>query len=199
MSFNADYIDVATRIAEFREQYPDGSLQPANPDQPYRIEHLAGSDRNGEKTVEQTFIVYVAAAYRHPDDPRPGIGVAYEVFPGRTNFTRGSELMNAETSAWGRAIIATLAADSRKGVASAEEVRNRKAEREESGLPRNRDGSISRSRVSQEDLERSGNMTREQLREHNRLAKDVMANPKKAERAETVPDDDPWYATGGDS
>jgi hypothetical protein len=38
--------------------------------------------------------------------------------------------MNAETSAWGRAIIAVGAADSRKGIASAEEVRNRAAERE---------------------------------------------------------------------
>ena len=35
--------------------------------------------------------------------------------------------MNAETSAWGRAIIAVLAADTQK-IASAEEVRNRQSE-----------------------------------------------------------------------
>ncbi len=34
----------------------------------------------------------------------PGIGTAWEIVPGTTNFTRGSELQNLETSAWGRAI-----------------------------------------------------------------------------------------------
>jgi hypothetical protein len=83
-----------------------------------------------------TMIVYVAAAYRTPDDPRPGIGVAWEPFPGRTPYTLGSELMNAETSAWGRAIIATLASDSKRGVSSREEVRNRQAEREPEPPPK---------------------------------------------------------------
>jgi hypothetical protein len=34
-------------------------------------------------------------------------------------------VQNAETAAWGRAIVAVLAADTRKGIASSEEVRNR--------------------------------------------------------------------------
>lgn len=119
MAFADDYIDVPTRIAEFREKYPKGSLQPADLSVPYRIESIG----------DQIYIAVVAAAYRAPDDSLPGIGMAYEVFPGKTNFTRGSELQNAETSAWGRAIVAALAADTRKGIASAEEVRNRQAER----------------------------------------------------------------------
>lgn len=185
------YIDVPTRIADFRRQYPDGSLQPANPYQPFQIITIKGTETGG-KEVEETFIVYAAAAYRWTDDPRPGIGLAYEVFPGRTNFTRGSELMNAETSAWGRAIIAALAADSRKGIASAEEVRNRKAERE---LPRNRDGSISRSRASDEELAAAGSMTHEQYSEHTKLVKDATALPRKAERSTRVDEAaGPWGA-----
>lgn len=136
MGYADDYVDVPTRIAEFRAQYPEGSLQPADLSRPFWIETISGTDKNGQAAVEQTFICYAAAAYRHPDDPRPGIGLAYEVFPGRTNFTRGSELMNAETSAWGRAIIAVLAADSRRGIASAEEVRNRQAERDAARVER---------------------------------------------------------------
>lgn len=116
-----DYIDVAARIVEMRAKYPDFSLQPANPDRPFEVLEIGG----------QTHIVVVAAAYRTPDDPRPGIGMAYEQFPGRTPYTKGSELQNAETSAWGRAIVAVGAADTKKGIASAEEVRNRSAEREQ--------------------------------------------------------------------
>jgi hypothetical protein len=120
MAFAEGYIDVAARIVEFREKHPAGSLQPADPALPYRVEVIG----------DQTFIVVVAAAYRSEEDARPGIGMAYEQFPGRTPYTRGSELQNAETSAWGRAIVAALAADTRKGIASQEEVRNRQAERD---------------------------------------------------------------------
>jgi len=125
-----DYIDVAKRIAEFRTKHPEGSLQPLNPAQPFDIRELAGADKNG-KEVRGTFIIYTAAAYRSPDDKRPGVGCAYEVFPGRTPYTAGSELQNAETAAWGRAIVAALAADTRAGVSSQQEVRNRQAERDQ--------------------------------------------------------------------
>lgn len=115
-----DYNDVATRIAEFRTKYPDGCLRPADLNTPYAIEQIG----------EQAYIVVVAAAHRTPVDETPGIGMAYEPVPGRTPYTKYSELQNAETAAWGRAIVAVLAADTRKGVASQEEVRNRTAERE---------------------------------------------------------------------
>jgi hypothetical protein len=116
----SDYVDVPQRIAEFRGKYPNGSLQPADIAIPYRVERIG----------DKTFVVVVAAAYRTPDDPRPGIGMAYEQFPGRTPYTKDSELQNAETSAWGRAIVAALAADTKRSVASQEEVRNRQADRD---------------------------------------------------------------------
>lgn len=110
-----DYVDVATRIAEFRGKHPAGYLAPLSEAEPYRVETIG----------ERVFIVVVAAAYREPGDVNPGVGMAWEPFPGRTPYTRDSELMNAETSAWGRAIIAVGAADSQRGIASREEVRNR--------------------------------------------------------------------------
>jgi hypothetical protein len=126
-----DYVDVAARITEFRAKYPEGTLAPWDQAKPFEIiRMLEGVTKDG-KTIEQTFIVVVAAARRTPDDTSPGVGMAWEVFPGRTPYTLGSELMNAETSAWGRAIIAVGAADSKKGIASAEEVRNRAAERDD--------------------------------------------------------------------
>ena len=110
----ADYVDVAERIQTFRTKHPEGSLQPANLANPYNIIYIG----------DKTFIVYIAAAYRTPDDPRPGIGIAYEPFPGLTPYTKNSEIMVAETSAWGRAIVAALAADTKK-IASRDEVTNR--------------------------------------------------------------------------
>lgn len=115
MSINLeDYNDVASRLAEFREKHPQGSLQAA---EPFRVVTVG----------DKSFVCYTAAAYRSPEDPRPGIGVAWEPVPGRTPYTRDSELQNAETSAWGRAIVAALAADTKKGIASREELQAREA------------------------------------------------------------------------
>lgn len=111
MAFDlSDYIDVAARIAELREKHPDASLQSE-----YKVVEVGG----------QTFVVCRAECYRTPDDVRPGVGLAWEPFPGKTPYTKDSELQNAETSAWGRAIVASLAADTKRGIASADEVRNR--------------------------------------------------------------------------
>lgn len=117
MAFDlGDYVDVATRIAEFREKHPEGSFQ--------TLEWQVLDTKAG------SFVVYRAAAYRTPDDPRPGHGSAWEPLPGKTPYTKDSEFQNAETSAWGRALIAVLAADTRKGIASADEVRNRQSAQE---------------------------------------------------------------------
>src|SRR5215472_9113311 len=190
MAFNErsldDYVDVAERITEFYDRYPDGSLS-AGADC-WRSVQAEGWDKNGDH-VMQTFVVYRAEAYRTPSDPRPGIGVAWEVFPGRTPYTRGSELMNAETSAWGRA-LAALGIATKRGIASRQEVQG--ARERADGLPVNRDGSLSRSRTSDAEKAAAGVMTSGQLAEHTAL------QPKRAEsrpstRLGAVPDDDPFY------
>jgi len=101
-----DYIEVSERIQKFYERYPDGSLQGS-------WEWLDDA---------HNVIVYRAEAYRTADDVRPGIGYASEPYPGITNFTRNSEIMNAETSAWGRC-LASLGIAVHRGIASAQEVR----------------------------------------------------------------------------
>lgn len=112
-TFAPDYNDVPSRIKQFRDKHPEGSLQPADLTKPYTIETFGS----------ETFIVYCAAAFRTPDDPRPGVGIAWEPVPGKTPFTRGSEIQNAETSAWGRALVAVLAADTKR-ISSDEEIRS---------------------------------------------------------------------------
>lgn len=110
MAFAEGYIDVATRVAEFRAKHPEGSLQQVSLD----FKEFGG----------KSWVIYTAAAYRTANDVRPGMGTAWEEVPGPTSFTKDSELQNAETSAWGRALVAVLAADTKAGIASAQEIRN---------------------------------------------------------------------------
>lgn len=102
----SDYVPVNERIEAFIKSYPEGSIQS-------EIVELAA----GRVTVK-------AYAYRTPDDPRPGTGHSSLEIPGSTPYTRGSEIENAETSAWGRA-IAALGFEVKRGIASSEEVRNK--------------------------------------------------------------------------
>ena len=114
MAFSLDdYNTVPARIVEFREKYPEGRLRQKS----VEFLNFAGKD----------WVVFTAQALRTENDAAPAEGTAWEPVPGKTQFTRDSELQNAETAAWGRAIVAALAADTTKGIASQEEVRNRQA------------------------------------------------------------------------
>ena len=84
------YVQVVDRIKLFYAKFPEGSLQMGTP---------TFIDIGDKK-----WVMGRAFAYRTPDDLRPGVGTAWEPVPGTTNFTRGSEVMNLETSCWGRCI-----------------------------------------------------------------------------------------------
>jgi len=107
------YTEVSERMRLARELWPLCIFRPVDPVNPYQIITIK----------DLSYVVFSAALYRHPEDLLPAIGTAWEEIPGRTPYTKGSELMNAETSAWGRACIA--AGIPSKKIASFEEVRNR--------------------------------------------------------------------------
>lgn len=109
-----DYVEVKERVQQFYATYPDGRIA----SDPPRVVEIG----------DRLFVEVTTRAYRSPDDPCPCVGSAWEPFPGRTTFTKDSEMMNAETSAIGRALAAAGVAVSRS-MASANEVRNRQAER----------------------------------------------------------------------
>jgi hypothetical protein len=105
-----DYVPVNERIEAFYTAFPNGSLQS-------EIVELT----EGRVSVK-------AYAFRTPDDPRPGTGHSSLNIPGSTPYTKGSEIENAETSAWGRA-IAALGFEVKRGIASAEEIANKQSGR----------------------------------------------------------------------
>ena len=74
---------------------------------------------------DQKWVMGRAYAYRTPDDQRPGVGTAWEIVPGTTNFTRGSEIQNLETSCWGRA-IGSLGLGIEASIATLDEVEQAK-------------------------------------------------------------------------
>ena len=104
-----DYVQVNERIEKFYEKYPNG-----------RIENTVIELTDARVTVK-------SAAFRDAQDTLPaGEGHSFMAIPGTTNFTRGSELENTETSAVGRA-LAFMGFEVKKSIASAQEVQNKSA------------------------------------------------------------------------
>jgi hypothetical protein len=109
-----DYVTVNERIDAFYAKYPEGSLQ--------------------SEIVTHTpkIVVVKAMAFRTQDDPRPGIGHSMMMIPGTTPYTEDSEVENAETSAWGRA-LAALGFEVKKGIATRQEIENKETKSDKSG------------------------------------------------------------------
>lgn len=108
--FADNYVPVNERVEQFLAEFPDGRIQT-------EIAHLS-----------DTLVVMKAVAYRTADDARPSIAHSQLGIPGKTNFTRDSEVENAETSAVGRA-LAFMGFETKRGIASREEVQSRQAPR----------------------------------------------------------------------
>lgn len=106
-----DYKEVAERLRDLFAKHPDARMRGS-----YEIVDVAG----------KLHVVYRAECHRDADDQTPAVGYAWEEIPGRTPYTKGSELQNAETSAWGRAIVAVGASESKR-IASADEMRTARA------------------------------------------------------------------------
>lgn len=117
MSFSLDnYVDVPTRLKMLFEQYPNASVVADPP----CIREIGG----------HAFIEVTVTITCNDEHGRMGRASAWEAFPGRTPYTKDSEMMNAETSAIGRCCGA-LGIGLKSSIASLDEVRNRRASSEE--------------------------------------------------------------------
>lgn len=105
-----DYVDVAERIRMAKELYPDFRLQSS-----IWFDEIAGVQ----------YVICKSEFYRDANDTRPAQGHAWEIIPGKTPYTKGSEIMVCETSSWGRSLVAAGIGAQR--VASADEVKAAKA------------------------------------------------------------------------
>lgn len=117
MAFDlSNYVDVATRIKMLYELHPHSTIYCNTP----QIVEIAG-----HSFIEVTARVEIPAT--ETVNARIAQASAWEPFPGKTTYTKDSEMMNAETSAVGRA-IGLLGIGLTGSMATANEVQNRQGQ-----------------------------------------------------------------------
>ena len=110
-AFNlGDYVDVPTRLAEALKRWPDLRIQETKP--------LIVTVDN------QQYVEISCTLWRDSTDLMPTVAYCWEPIPGRTPYTKGSEMMNASTSCLGRA-LGFLGMGIGKSIASRNEVQAR--------------------------------------------------------------------------
>jgi len=102
-----DYVEVADRIKAWHEEFPEGRIE---------TELVSISDK---------LVVTKSRVYRtsDPQEAPAGIGHSMLGIPGKTPYTKDSELENCETSSVGRALV--MAGIPAKSIASANEIRSK--------------------------------------------------------------------------
>ena len=110
-AFNlGDYVDVPTRLAEALKRWPNLRIQETKP-------IIVTVD-------SQQYVEISCTVWRDLDDLIPMIAYCWEPIPGRTPYTKGSEMMNASTSCLGRC-LGFLGMGIGKSIASRNEVQAR--------------------------------------------------------------------------
>lgn len=111
MSFNlGDYVDVPTRLATALAKWPDLRIQESKP-------IIVVADN-------QMYVEISCTVWRDQQDLLPVVAYCWEPIPGRTPYTKGSEMMNASTSCLGRA-LGFLGMGIGKSIASRNELQAR--------------------------------------------------------------------------
>jgi len=110
-AFNlGDYVDVPTRLAQALKKFPDLRIQETKP-------IIVTVDN-------QQYVEISCTVWRDCTDLMPTVAYCWEPIPGRTHYTKGSEMMNASTSCLGRA-LGFLGMGIGKSIASRNEVQAR--------------------------------------------------------------------------
>jgi hypothetical protein len=110
-AFNlGDYVDVPTRLAEALKRWPDLRIQESKP-------VIVTVDN-------QQYVEISCTVWRDCTDLMPTIAYCWEPIPGKTPYTRGSEMMNASTSCLGRS-LGMMGMHIGKSIASRNEVEAR--------------------------------------------------------------------------
>jgi len=174
MSFDlGDYVDVRHRLELALLAFPDLRVVEERPEL---------------ITIgERVYIQCAVTVYRTHDDTQPGRAYCWEVWPGRTPYTKDSEQPNGATSALGRS-LGYMGFGIKAGLASANEVRTAQGNGQLATEPR----SEPRSEPRQQN-------ERPQPRPTGPAALSGMASPKQIELIRDMRKErglDPWDVAG---
>ena len=110
-AFNlGDYVDVPTRLALALKKFPDLRVQETKP-------IIVTVDN-------QQYVEISCTIWRDSNDLVPTVAYCWEPIPGKTPYTKGSEMMNASSSCLGRG-LGFLGMGIGKSIASRNEVQAR--------------------------------------------------------------------------
>jgi len=98
---------VPTRLAMALAKFPELRIQESRP-------HII-------EVEQQKYVEISCTVWRDANDTNPMVAYCWEQIPGKTPYTRGSEMMNASTSCLGRA-LGFLGMGIGKSIASRDEV-----------------------------------------------------------------------------
>jgi hypothetical protein len=116
---NFDYNEVADRVRGFNEEFPKGTILTE-----YQYQSIA----------DDPYVVVKATVFKDTANNMPdATGHSWMKVPGSTNFTRGSELENTETSAVGRALAFIGFYAKGESLASKQEIAAKKGQSSGSG------------------------------------------------------------------
>jgi len=111
MAFKLDnYVDVPTRLRMALDKHPELRIVESG----YRVEEFGAG----------TVLICTVTIYRSPEDTHPVVASAQESLPGKTPYTKDSELMVGITSAVGRA-LGYMGFGIDKSIASSNEIKAR--------------------------------------------------------------------------
>jgi hypothetical protein len=159
------YVTVNERLSMALEQFPELRIVEEVPE---------------VRTIDGIHYLEVCVTvYRDTDDPLPAVARAWEPWPGKTPFVRDSEMMNASTSALGRA-LGFMGFGLGKSIATADEVQLRKDDNEhQSGGDQNYRPPKAQigSKASSEPFKGPGKVTPGQLRIIHQMAAERGVEP----------------------
>lgn len=165
-------------------------------------EAMDSGDKAMSKAMSVAFRTALIQALCLPTDEPDPDGITYERSAAKTVEDYRSEALNLNAT---KEDLKRLYREvSRAGLipqATVDEAGNqvrlgdlivRRGQEAPDGLPRNKDGSVSRSKLTDEEKAAAGLMTNAEVRAHNKLSKETIANPKLAERSDSAELFDPF-------
>ncbi|MEV0994592.1 ERF family protein [Nonomuraea sp. NPDC050202] len=168
-------------------------------------EAMDSGDKAMSKAMSVAFRTALIQALCLPTDEPDPDGISYERSAAKTVEDYRTEALNGNATkqdlertyreANRAGLLAQLVTDAAGNEMRLVDLLIERGKNVPDGLPRNKDRSVSRSKLSDEEKATAGLMTGPELKAHNKLEREAYSDPKKAERLDSSELFDPFATT----